>query len=187
MLTMLWATMNMLITVIMIAITISRRRHHHHHHHHRRRHHHLFSSSSLCLIINHSSPLSSSSSASHLSSLSTYHSSSFITIVIIMMIMMITKFIISRNNSSILSLKSIWYSCYDTSSIFVRHFEKCLIDENEFKIFNSQTNFTEKNHNLIVSIVPADGLAPLGARASAGTVHVMSISGSRIFSGPVRG
>ena len=42
------------------------------------------------------------------------------------------------------------------------------------EIFDNQTNFLEKMAGFVVSTVAADSLAPLGGRASAGTVRTKS-------------
>ena len=56
--------------------------------------------------------------------------------------------------------------CREISSYLIGHFKCCKI----LKMFMSQRNFENVMFNFVVITMPADALAPLGVRASAGTV-----------------
>ena len=63
--------------------------------------------------------------------------------------------------------------CHKILENLTRHFVKWrLISQNTFQIINSNRIFNKNIHNLSLITVPADGLAPLGARPSAGTVMI---------------
>ena len=60
---------------------------------------------------------------------------------------------------------------YETSLAILKNVSE--IHDNQFKLDDSQINFMP---SFVVNTVPADGLAPIGARTSAGTVTSMFLA-----------